>query len=377
MDRRHVLQQLPVLLRQGPAEAGQLQVSKFFNTGKLNHELKFSFNYRQQIADSATGWPGDQNLGSGVRVLVLEHGACSRAACGRSTRTSSGAARSATRSRAGNLTVQLGVRYDQQQAKNLPGPGLREHDVPGPAPGGHVPRRRRLAVRLHELAAARFGDLRPRREEEHARCGPRTRSLPTSSGSSATTRAACRYPTATTTTGPTSTTTTSSNADEVDLDSGALRLLQRHRSGHAAERPEPDPAGPEGTQDQRVHVRRRPAVHRHPRRVGDLQLPHHEQSHPAVADGYDRDDWELADRTHCRRQRQPGHACHGVQRLHDHLRRAVLRPYARRRSPPASRSPTAPGQPRGTTAWMSRSSNDCRTTGCCGATSAGTASSST
>ena len=36
-------------------------MSKFFNTGKLNHELKFSFNYRQQIADSATGLPGDQN----------------------------------------------------------------------------------------------------------------------------------------------------------------------------------------------------------------------------------------------------------------------------------------------------------------------------
>ena len=44
-----------------PQKQANVQVSKFFNTGKLNHELKFSFNYRQQIADSATGCPGDQN----------------------------------------------------------------------------------------------------------------------------------------------------------------------------------------------------------------------------------------------------------------------------------------------------------------------------
>ena len=42
-----------------------LQVSKFFNTGKINHELKVSFNYRQQIADSTSGLPGNQNAGGG------------------------------------------------------------------------------------------------------------------------------------------------------------------------------------------------------------------------------------------------------------------------------------------------------------------------
>ncbi len=46
-----------------PQKQANLQVSKFFNTGKLNHELKFSFNYRQQIADSASGLPGTQNMG--------------------------------------------------------------------------------------------------------------------------------------------------------------------------------------------------------------------------------------------------------------------------------------------------------------------------
>ena len=47
-----------------PQKQANVQVSKFFNTGSANHELKFSFNYRTQIADSATGWPGDQNIGS-------------------------------------------------------------------------------------------------------------------------------------------------------------------------------------------------------------------------------------------------------------------------------------------------------------------------
>ena len=46
-----------------PQKQANVQVSKFFNTGSLNHEVKFSFNYRTQIADSATGLPGSQNQG--------------------------------------------------------------------------------------------------------------------------------------------------------------------------------------------------------------------------------------------------------------------------------------------------------------------------
>lgn len=103
-----------------PQKQANLTMSKFFNTGKLNHELKFSFNYRQQIADSATGWPGDQNTGSeytysSSNTVLLSRGVRPvyknqfwSGTLGDTITT-------------GNLTVQAGVRYDRQQAKNLPG----------------------------------------------------------------------------------------------------------------------------------------------------------------------------------------------------------------------------------------------------------------
>ena len=46
-----------------PQKEANLQASKFFNTGRVNHELKMSFGYRQQVADSVAGLPGDQNVG--------------------------------------------------------------------------------------------------------------------------------------------------------------------------------------------------------------------------------------------------------------------------------------------------------------------------
>ncbi len=103
-----------------PQKQANGQVSKFFNTGDINHELKFSFNYRQQIADSATGWPGTQNVGS-----EYSYSSSNTALLARGVRPIfknqiwSGTLGDTLT--AGNLTVQLGVRYDKQQAKNLPG----------------------------------------------------------------------------------------------------------------------------------------------------------------------------------------------------------------------------------------------------------------
>ncbi|MGE5413730.1 MAG: hypothetical protein ACM3NW_06110 [Syntrophomonadaceae bacterium] len=103
-----------------PQKQANLTMSKFFNTGSLNHELKFSFNYRQQIADSATGWPGDQNVGS-----EYANSSSNTALISRGVRPVykdvfwSGTLGDTIT--AGNLTMQLGVRYDRQQAKNLPG----------------------------------------------------------------------------------------------------------------------------------------------------------------------------------------------------------------------------------------------------------------
>ncbi len=97
-----------------PQSQVNAQTSKFFNTGNLSHELKVTFNYRQQIADSATGLPGDQLYGSYSYALVT------------------GGVRTIYRTEyytgtigdtitTGNLTINAGLRYDYQRGRNLPG----------------------------------------------------------------------------------------------------------------------------------------------------------------------------------------------------------------------------------------------------------------
>ncbi len=102
-----------------PQKAANGQVSKFFNTGSANHELKVSFNYRTQIADSQTGLPGDQIQGfeySYSSALAL----ISRGV--RTTyKTNYISATLGDTLTVGNLTVNAGIRYDLQQSRNLPG----------------------------------------------------------------------------------------------------------------------------------------------------------------------------------------------------------------------------------------------------------------
>ena len=54
------------LLTKNPQYQGNMNASKFFNTGKVNHELKFGFNYRRQVNDSSR-----RGRGSDPRVGVL------------------------------------------------------------------------------------------------------------------------------------------------------------------------------------------------------------------------------------------------------------------------------------------------------------------
>ncbi len=111
-----------------PQKQANMQVSKFFTTGKLNHELKVSFNYRQQIADSATGLPGDQLLGN-----FYSSSSASAAITGgvRTTyKTEYWTGTIGDTITAGNLTVNAGVRYDYQRGKNIPGYRLANQDFP-------------------------------------------------------------------------------------------------------------------------------------------------------------------------------------------------------------------------------------------------------
>jgi hypothetical protein len=101
-------------ISKNPQYQANFTSSKFFNTGKANHELKFSFNYRRQINDSATGLPGDQLYGSDYYGLALI--ARSVRAIYKTEFFHYALGDTLT---LGNLTVNAGVRYAHERGKNL------------------------------------------------------------------------------------------------------------------------------------------------------------------------------------------------------------------------------------------------------------------
>ncbi|MEP6992927.1 MAG: TonB-dependent receptor [Acidobacteriota bacterium] len=118
-----------------PQRQANAQVSKFFNTGKLSHELKVTFNYRQQIADSATGFPGDQIYG-----LMYSYSSAYAAVTGgvRTTyRTEYWTGTIGDTVTVGNFTLNAGLRYDYQRGKNLPGYRLANDAFPDIIPFAH------------------------------------------------------------------------------------------------------------------------------------------------------------------------------------------------------------------------------------------------
>jgi len=108
-----------------PQKQANLQASKFFDTGRINHELKFGFNYRLQTATSSSGLPGSQNAGGdatwpGLAPTTPGTLLLSRDARWVFERQFSSFWLGDTMT-TGNLTVAAGVRYDLQQAKSPPG----------------------------------------------------------------------------------------------------------------------------------------------------------------------------------------------------------------------------------------------------------------
>ncbi|HTO89427.1 MAG TPA: TonB-dependent receptor [Thermoanaerobaculia bacterium] len=90
-------------------------VSGFFDTGSLRHELKFGFGYKHYRADSLSAWPGDGLVG----VVPYPQAGITRAVDAKYEMNYYDAYLGDT-VQAGNLTVNVGLRYDYQQGKNLP-----------------------------------------------------------------------------------------------------------------------------------------------------------------------------------------------------------------------------------------------------------------
>jgi hypothetical protein len=104
-----------------PQKQAGLQVSKFFNTGTISHELKFGFNYRQVVTDSTAGFPGSQNMGwdlSEPNGFSSAYAILSRGFDGVFERQFTSVAAGDTLV-AGNLTLAVGLRWDLQRGKTL------------------------------------------------------------------------------------------------------------------------------------------------------------------------------------------------------------------------------------------------------------------
>ena len=101
-----------------PQHQATANASYFFNTGSIGHELKFGFGYRHIIGGSQTTWPGNQDItylnfnGSGQSYVTLE-----RNKVVNETMTYYDAFLGDTLT-ANNLTVNVGVRYDDQKGFN-------------------------------------------------------------------------------------------------------------------------------------------------------------------------------------------------------------------------------------------------------------------
>jgi Carboxypeptidase regulatory-like domain len=92
-----------------------LTSSTFLDTGNLRHELKIGFDYRYTSFDSASSWPGGGQFG----YEPYSQAAITRNA-NYSYETIYYDAYLGDTIQTGNLTVNVALRFDYQQAKNLP-----------------------------------------------------------------------------------------------------------------------------------------------------------------------------------------------------------------------------------------------------------------
>lgn len=115
-----------------PQKQYRLDGSKFFDIGKMNHELKFGFGYRNTPVNSISGWPGPMhgrvryrtNGYCGARgVTIPAGGQCMQAYFYRTRVAGIGEKYNdiylGDTILMGNLTIQAGLRWDSQKSHNI------------------------------------------------------------------------------------------------------------------------------------------------------------------------------------------------------------------------------------------------------------------
>ncbi len=118
---------------QRPQKQYKADASNFFNTGSLSHELKFGAGYRQADVTSFSRWPGagivfapGVYLDDAVVGLARDGGP--------SVRTNYTSVYAQDTLTVGNLTANIGVRYDKQDGENLSRTQIANRVVPSVLP---------------------------------------------------------------------------------------------------------------------------------------------------------------------------------------------------------------------------------------------------
>jgi hypothetical protein len=99
-----------------PQKQGKLDASSFFNVANTSNELKYGASYRRVETDSLSTWGPGPIIALSATTNLYE---ASRD-LNEKVRTTYTAAYAQDTLTTGNLTVNLGVRYDKQEGKNLP-----------------------------------------------------------------------------------------------------------------------------------------------------------------------------------------------------------------------------------------------------------------
>jgi hypothetical protein len=125
-----------------PQTQEKADASTFFSTGSLSHELKYGASYRVANSVTSTGWPGGgfvlenelAGLPAGTNYLVLARTGIPRV----TTKYTSGYVQDTIS--AGNVTANIGLRYDRQGGDNgadsVPANSIRPDLLPATAYGG-------------------------------------------------------------------------------------------------------------------------------------------------------------------------------------------------------------------------------------------------
>lgn len=104
-----------------PQNQEKADASTFFNTGSLSHELKYGFSYRQAESVTSLGWPGGGNIFAGDLVGFPADENLAQVirneVAGVNLKYKSGYLQDTITT--GNLTANVGLRYDVQGGDNL------------------------------------------------------------------------------------------------------------------------------------------------------------------------------------------------------------------------------------------------------------------